>query len=149
MSSLTITKNTNDLRRHSNQIDSDNIADALLLAKKMKQELLRVNGVGLSAIQVGEPISLFIINFHSISDVYINPRILKKSKATTIDLEGCLSSVAAGLTIPIERHNTVLVEYINKHGYKVIDFLVGIHARIFQHEMDHLNGILIEDYKIS
>ncbi len=67
----------------------------------------------------------------------INPVILKKSKETDIDEEGCLS--LPGITGNVERSKVIEVEWIDIKGRKMKKKIVGFGARVIQHEVDHLN----------
>ena len=110
-------------------------------------------GIGLAAPQVGE--LKRIIAVHPIQErtpeekaskepqIFINPKIIKKSKETIIDEEGCLSF--PGLWLKIKRSKGVEVEALNEKGEKIHLKAEGLPARILQHEIDHLDGILFID----
>ena len=70
----------------------------------------------------------------------INPKIISKSEKTQIDTEGCLSY--PNVFLEISRPQSVEVEYYDEHENKVTEFLTGINARCFQHELDHLTGVV-------
>lgn len=74
--------------------------------------------------------------------VVINPKILESSKEEKSDWEGCLSLPGEG---KVSRSTSILVAYHDKHGHDVVDRYSGFLARVFQHEIDHLNGILLFD----
>ncbi|WGH25574.1 MAG: peptide deformylase [Candidatus Shikimatogenerans bostrichidophilus] len=101
-------------------------------------------GVGLSAIQIGQNINLFIIGYHDEKKTIINPKIIKKSKETVYFKEGCLS--IPNVIRKIKRHKNILVTYYNKKWIKKKEKLTNILSIIFQHEYDHLKGKLIIDY---
>ena len=113
-------------------------------------------GIGLAAPQVGELKRVIVIHpikerspeekSKKLSQVFINPEIIKRSKETIIDEEGCLSF--PGLFLKIKRAKEVEVEALGKEGEKVQIKAEGLPARILQHEIDHLDGILFID-KIS
>lgn len=110
-------------------------------------------GVGIAAPQVYEPLRIFIV--HSYPNPrypnaplmepteMINPKLVRKSKTMKTDWEGCLS--IPGIRALVPRHTSIDVEYFDRNGVlqkkKYKDFV----ARIFQHELDHLNGIVFLD----
>ena len=110
-------------------------------------------GIGLAAPQVGELKRVIVV--HAIRDrssetraekspeFFINPKIVKKTKTTETDEEGCLSF--PGLFLKIKRAKAVEIEALNGKGEKVQIKAEGLPARIFQHEIDHLDGILYID----
>lgn len=115
---------------------------------KLTKTFTDPEGVGLASTQIGLDGCFFVAkvshrggdsNFISV----FNPKILWQSKRTKIYLEGCLS-------IPnyygeIRRYTNIKVEYTNENNQIITQALKGIIAWIFQHEMDHLNGILFPD----
>lgn len=111
------------------------------------------DGVGISAVQVGNPIQVFILS-HKAYDVegkplaspykvFINPRITKVSKDMQEFEEGCLS--IRGVYGKVTRPFSVTVQAYNEHGDMVIEQANGFVAHVIQHEMDHLDGILFID----
>ncbi len=115
-------------------------------------ETMRVApGVGLAAPQVGESIQLVVIEFGDENDadvpkkvyVIVNPEIVKRSLEMVTDLEACLS--VPDLAGEVERHESIVVKAQNRHGQPMKLALQGWLARIFQHEIDHLNGVLYID----
>lgn len=124
-------------------------------------EMMRANdGVGLSAIQVGKPIRLTVIEYlpqnmdekcreelrahHEIPLVYlINPTITKKSREIHIGDEGCLS--LPNVQIPIKRSVECNVLAYDLEGKRLKIRARDFFARVLQHEIDHLDGILITD----
>jgi len=99
------------------------------------------NGVGLAAPQVGESLRLCTIQDEGIEYVLINPTITSKSKTKIISEEGCLSF--PGQFFPIPRFEKVQVRYLDKAGKEAKMKASGLLARALQHEIDHLDGILI------
>ncbi|MDJ0691925.1 MAG: peptide deformylase [Xenococcaceae cyanobacterium MO_188.B32] len=108
------------------------------------------NGVGISAPQVSQSYRLFIIASrpnprypHAPTmnpKAIINPKIIAHSDETVKDWEGCLS--VPGLRGKISRYQTIEVEYYNPDGQRQQEILTDFIARIFQHELDHLNGLV-------
>lgn len=127
--------------------------DIKTLAFEMMENVDKNQGIGLAAPQVGE--SKRIIVVYRISDrsqrtnltikpeVFINPKIIKKSRETEIEEEGCLSFPEVFLKI--KRAKEVEVESLDLDGKKIRIKAKGLPARIFQHEIDHLNGVLFID----
>ena len=103
-------------------------------------------GIGLAANQVGENLSLFILwpDYDKKPEVIINPKILEKKfkseLSKTLQLEGCLS--LPKIWGEVKRAEKVLLEYMDEKGNKKTKWFKGLKARIVQHEVDHLNGIL-------
>src|SRR3989344_90896 len=111
-------------------------------------------GVGLASTQVGLDGSFFVglseepqknqkIKF----EAFLNPKIISTSKKTQTRFEGCLS-------IPnywgeVKRHTYIKVSYQDISGKIIAKTLTGLMAHIFQHEVDHLNGILFPDLVLS
>lgn len=114
---------------------------------------IAANGVGIAAPQVGISVRLFIVASRP-SPRYpkaptmeptamINPCILSRSGEIISSWEGCLSVPDTRGLVP--RDLTIEVEYFSKHGERIHQELTGFVARIFQHELDHLDGILFPD----
>jgi len=98
------------------------------------------NAIGLAAPQVGQSVSLCIIKTEGKTHILINPKIKSRSWKKEICEEGCLSF--PGQYIPIKRNAKVKIEALNRNGEKITLKGEGLLARAFQHEIDHLNGIL-------
>jgi peptide deformylase len=100
-------------------------------------------GVGLAATQVGVLRRLFVFSDEGEDRVLVNPVITKTSKETESDDEGCLS--LQGVLVPVERPTRVTIEGLDGDGERVELDLELPSARIVQHELDHLDGVLIID----
>ena len=100
-------------------------------------------GVGLAATQVGVLRRLFVFAHDGEDRVLVNPVITKRSKETESDDEGCLS--LQGVLVPVERPVAVTIEGLDADGERVELELELPTARIVQHELDHLDGVLILD----
>lgn len=109
----------------------------------MKETLRQAQGVGLAAPQIGVSKRIFVAETEKGAVGFINPKIIKKSRQKETQEEGCLC--IAGLFLKIKRAKEVEVEAQNEQGENVAIKAEGLLARIFQHEIDHLNGILIID----
>ncbi|MEI7891333.1 MAG: peptide deformylase [bacterium] len=113
------------------------------LISSMFETMYSAKGVGLAATQVGSNLRLCVIETDGQEYVLINPQITSKSKTKIISEEGCLSF--PGKFFPISRHKEVQVRYLDENGkpskIKGRDLL----SRALQHELDHLDGVLIID----
>ena len=101
-------------------------------------------GVGLAATQVGLLKAFFIYELEDDKGVVINPEIIEKRGETEKDEEGCLS--VPGVYGMVERPTEIVVTYLDLNGKRHEEVISGLKARIFQHETDHLNGIIFTDY---
>jgi len=113
------------------------------LGWNMVETMEESKGIGLAAPQVGELKRVIIVQMKKGPEVFINPKILKKTRETEIMEEGCLSF--PGLFLKIKRAKGVEIEALDGTGEKVKIKAEGLPARIFQHEIDHLDGILFID----
>ena len=112
-----------------------------------------IDGVGIAAPQVYESRRIFILASHPnprypkapkmTPMVVINPKIISHSNKTVKDWEGCLS--IPGIRALVPRYQSIEVEFTNRQGKKVKRQFKDFVARIFQHETDHLNGIVFLD----
>ncbi len=112
-----------------------------------------INGVGIAAPQVYESLRIFILASHPSARYpkappmkptpVINPKILSHNQEIAKDWEGCLS--VPGIRGLVSRFKTIKVEYYDRKGKKVQKSFSDFVARIFQHEFDHLEGILFVD----
>jgi peptide deformylase len=100
-------------------------------------------GVGLAAPQVGILQRIFVARWEGETFVLVNPEIEWRSKETVAGMEGCLS--IPGVQGKVVRHEQIRVRALNADGNPIVLQPEGWLARIFQHEMDHLDGILILD----
>lgn len=124
--------------------------------EKTLQTKRNPRGVGLAAPQVDQSIRLFCININKMTP-YINPIITQHSTKLTFGpdeddpiMEGCLSMPE--LYGPVPRYEWVDIEYkkiINQELVSVESRIFAFEARVFQHELDHLNGILFTDYSLQ
>ncbi len=135
------------LRKRADEIDTVDESVRELVENLI--DTMRLNeGIGLAAPQVNVLQRLFVIDLEQIDEnlsprAYINPRILSSSGSEMME-EGCLSipNVRADVTRP----EVIEVEYLNLDGKPVKETLDGLSARVFQHELDHLNGVLFIDH---
>jgi len=113
------------------------------LAKEMAEIMAEKQGVGLAAPQLGILKRIIVVKGEKDAAAFINPKIIQKSKATDVAEEGCLCF--PGIFLEIKRAKKVEMEAINLTGEKIQFQAEGMLARVFQHEIDHLDGILISD----
>jgi peptide deformylase len=117
--------------------------DLLRLVERMTVLMHEAQGVGLAATQVGVLRRLFVFVDDGEDRVLVNPTITEASKETTSDDEGCLS--LREVLVPIERPDRVTIEGLDARGEPVRLELEEPSARVVQHELDHLDGVLIID----
>ncbi len=119
-------------------------AEVIVLADAMLKIIKDNNGVGLAANQANSRASMIVL-VKSSARIYImvNPEIVKHSKSTKPGVEGCLSS--PGFTRQIDRWSRVTVAWQTIDGDDRRQTFQGWLARQIQHEVDHLNGISIND----
>ncbi len=113
------------------------------LITEMIKSMKANNGMGLAAPQVGKSLRLCIVEENGQLYVLINPKIKSRSSEKTLGEEGCLSF--PGKFLNIERSEKVKVRCLNEKGEKIKLKASGLLARAFQHETDHLEGILFID----
>ncbi|MEN6570221.1 MAG: peptide deformylase [Anaerolineaceae bacterium] len=139
------------LRRKAHKI-TDFGKDFQALAADMIETLREAPGVGLAAPQVGISSRLIVVEFNVDEEddespkklfILANPEIVEASEVMVKGIEGCLS--IPDLVGEVERHESVVVKAQNKLGKPVKIKATGWLARIFQHEIDHLDGILFTD----
>jgi peptide deformylase len=135
------------LRKKSAQIQQLNKKTKKFISD-MVETLKKENGLGLAAPQVGQNIRIIIVRFNydthqEMIKTLINPEILSHSKGTILGEEGCLS--LPNIFKPVERYKKVRIKFKDlKWNDNVLD-LEDLNARIVQHEIDHLDGILFID----
>ena len=127
------------------------------LIDDMIETMRATPGVGLAAPQVSVPLRVIVVEYAEEEEddgieeekpkpklyVMVNPQIVKASAETEVGVEGCLS--IPSLVGEVERALTVTVRGLNRRGQPMKVRVEGWLARIFQHEIDHLNGVLFPD----
>ena len=135
---LPLTKHTESIWKHKFSNIPKITPEIKKIVADMKETLELTSGVGLAAPQVGKNLRLFIINYGSLKEAFINPRLIRYGKETDEQEEGCLSVPGArGL---VNRPTQVEIEYLDINGKKKKAALKGYYARIIQHEYDHLSS---------
>ena len=132
------------LRMRAHEIEEFD-GDLARLVERMEQLLEDANGLGLAATQIGvlQRVFIFRPDPEEEATALVNPRLTEGSEERVNDDEGCLS--LDSVVIPVERHERVTIEASDPQGNDVRLELEGLAARIVQHELDHLDGILILD----
>jgi peptide deformylase len=117
-------------------------AELRRLVKDLTDTMLDAPGAGLAAPQIGVGLRVFTYNVDDVVGHLVNPVLLLSAERETDD-EGCLSF--PGLTFQVQRAYRVAAEGYNMHGEPVTIEATGMLARCFQHETDHLDGVLFID----
>jgi peptide deformylase len=132
--------------------------DTQELIDDMIQTMHQANGIGLAAVQVGVPERVIVVEVPIMPEdeeeetegptqtelfVLINPEVVRKSHETEEGIEGCLS--IPGWVGQVERHRAIAVEGLDRSGRELRVKAEGLLARVFQHEIDHCQGILFID----
>lgn len=135
------------LRAQTQPFDFENPQmDIKELVDNLVDTMVAKRGLGLSAPQVGIPYSVFVMGHPDDKDniiTVINPKIVDISPNTVLGEEGCLTT--PGFYVKIKRSNQIRVRFTNMHGETGTTVLEGLSAKTFQHEYDHLNGVLYTD----
>lgn len=122
----------------------DAFDDSLVrLAEDMLLTMRENEGVGLAANQVGRLKRILVAGLEDEEYVVVNPEIVASAEETAADTEGCLS--IPGIQVNVERPVGVTLRGQDVSGEPLSIEATGLLARVFQHEVDHLNGVLILD----
>lgn len=125
------------------------------LIDDMVETMRQAPGVGLAAPQIGLSERLIVVEYFEKEEeeenedapkkvwAVLNPEIIKVSEEKLLGVEGCLS--IPNLVGEVERHAAVQVKGLNRHGKPIKIKAEGWLARIFQHEIDHVNGVVFPD----
>jgi peptide deformylase len=126
------------------------VDDALrALMDDMLETMYAAPGIGLAAIQIGEPVRVLVMDLAREGEDpaprhFVNPEILWASEETAPYEEGCLS--VPEIYDEVERPTRVRLRYLNYRGETVEEEAEGLYAVCIQHELDHLNGVLFIDH---
>jgi peptide deformylase len=142
------------LRERSMRVDSVT-PEIRQLVEDMVETMHENDGIGLAAVQIGELARVIVIELPEDEEVWgsgqlfavVNPDIIKSSRETEVGVEGCLS--IPGYVGEVERANQVLVRGVDVDGRRFRLRPKGFLARVFQHEIDHLNGVLYIDQLVA
>jgi len=113
------------------------------LLDDLAETMLDAPGAGLAANQIGVPLRVCVVKGDE-NQIWglVNP-VIVKSAGSQVGYEGCLSK--PGWVGEVERYEAVVVKGLNRHGKAVRIKSTGFTARAFQHELDHLDGVLFTD----
>jgi peptide deformylase len=141
------------LRLHAEPVTEINNAETRALLDAMRATLANTQGVGLAAPQIGISRRAVIVASRPTPrypnaplmepTVMLNPSFVPLSEATEKDWEGCLS--IPGIRALVPRFKAIRIEYTDEQGNLIETRLEGFIARVFQHEFDHLNGLVFLD----
>src|SRR6187397_1795874 len=134
------------LRMRGNDIEE--IDDSVTgLVERMKGLMSEARGVGLAAPQLGilRRVLVYQAGEEESFVALVNPRVVQSGEELVADDEGCLSLGAATVIVEVERPATVVVEGKSPEGEDLRIAAEGLEARVIQHELDHLDGVLIID----
>ena len=141
----------NEVLRRNTHIVTNFDKNLKTLIDDMVETMRNAPGVGLAAPQIGILEQIVVIEFGDEEDeeapkklyTVVNPEITRMSNEKLMGVEGCLS--VPGVVGDVERSLSIVVKGQNRNGQKVKYKLSGWVARIFQHEIDHLSGVLFTD----
>ena len=145
---MEITKEPNKILRHKLKEVKEITPEIKALISDMRKMMVEARGVGLAANQVGHDLQIFVIDKklaeeNGVPDAYINPEITEYSKELAEAEEGCLS--LPDYWQHKKRAKKIKLKALDENGKKIKIKARGLLARVFQHEYDHLQGILIKD----
>jgi peptide deformylase len=130
------------LRMRAGEVESFD-EELARIAGRMVELMHDADGVGLAATQIGILRRFFVCTLDGVDRVLVNPVVEPVGDETDVEDEGCLS--LGSVRVPIERATHVTVEARDAAGEPVSLALEGIDARVVQHELDHLDGVLLLD----
>lgn len=140
---LEILHDGNEILRKKSLPVTEITGELLAFIDDMKVTMTEANGIGLAAPQVGKNIRVIIVATKDGSRALINPEIVSRSLTKETDEEGCLS--IPGCFVRVKRHKSVTVRAMNEDGTAATFKASGLFARVIQHEIDHLDGVLMLD----
>lgn len=141
---LIVTGAENDILHANNVNVKDPLAPEIQsLLPEMLEAMRKADGIGLAAPQIGKNLRICVIEIDDVIKNFINPKITSASDEKILFEEGCLS--LPGEFFAIERSEQVTVRYIDETGKDKKLRARGLWAICLQHELDHLDGILICD----
>jgi peptide deformylase len=137
------------LKRVSAPVEGGVTDDHRVLMDDMLETMYDAPGIGLAAVQVGEPLRIIVMDLapeggEPAPQFFVNPEILWRSEELSSYEEGCLS--VPEIFDSVERPNKVRVRYLNRAGEQIEEDAEGVYAVCIQHEMDHLEGVLFIDH---
>ena len=131
------------LRRRATEVESVD-SSVRSLIERMTDIMYQADGVGLAAPQIGLSKRVIVVDVGEGPVGLVNPEILEAEEDRQSVEEGCLS--LPGIRIDVRRPKAVTIRGVNEKGETVVKTVEGLWARAFQHEIDHLNGVMIIDH---
>jgi peptide deformylase len=137
------------LKRVSAPVEGGVTDDHRVLMDDMLETMYAAPGIGLAAVQVGEPLRIIVMDLSGEDEepaprCFVNPEILWSSEELSSYEEGCLS--VPEIYDSVERPAKVRIRYLNRAGEQIEEEAEGVYAVCIQHEMDHLEGVLFIDH---
>ncbi len=133
------------LRERSVDLDPAELAKPAFQAwlDDLVETMHKADGIGIAAPQTGKQIRVFVAVDKKVPQIVINPVVVRKSFRLEKDEEGCLS--VPGKFGVVKRHKAFCVDALDRNGKKIRHDAKGFFARVLQHELDHLDGVLFID----
>jgi peptide deformylase len=133
------------LKQRAEEVDPTTDTELRELCARMARAMYGAPGIGLAATQIGVMKRVIVYDLDDERGVIAlcNPRIVTTSEEVVVDEEGCLS--LPGITVNVERAFQLTIEAETLKGSTVTFDAEDLHARLLQHEIDHLDGVLIID----
>ncbi len=135
------------LREKTKEVQNPQDPAIMKFVQDMIETMHTEQGVGLAANQVGQSLSIIVIGIEESPLVLLNPHILRYSWRKVKSEEGCLS--VKGTYVKIRRAKSIKVQAMSLEGKELLFTAKDFLATVIQHEVDHLNGILIIDRAIA
>jgi peptide deformylase len=131
------------LATRADEVDPTTDSDLRQLVRRMAEAMYEHEGIGLAAPQLGIHKRLIVFDIDDELAAICNPVIVKRSEDLVVDDEGCLS--VPGISVPIERNVSIVCEGLSIDGARIVLEVQDLVARVVQHEIDHLDGVIILD----
>ena len=143
------------IRNKSKIVKSTNSPEVKKIIKDLTDSMRKANLVGMAAPQIGHNLRIFVTEIRNTTlrktkefdglRVYINPKIINASKSKISGYEGCGSVASSGIFGKVSRPSQITVSAIDENNNKFEYKAKGLLARVIQHEIDHLDGIVFLD----
>ncbi len=131
------------LKARAHEVDVTSDPALRDLVRAMAETMYEESGIGLAAPQVGVDKRVIVFDVDDRLAALCNPVIVEFGEETVVDDEGCLS--VPGITVPVERSTRVVCTGLTLEGRDITIEAEDLLARVLQHEIDHLDGVLILD----
>lgn len=131
------------LRKRAREVRIDELDGLQELIAQMKSTMIAAKGIGIAAPQINSGLRIIIVHYEDGPRAFINPQLSRKSFRKELGEEGCLSIPKVfGL---VKRHHSLVVDALDEKGNVIHEKASGLFARVLQHEVDHIDGILFID----